>query len=44
MKTFIYRNDKTGKEGRATHAKFDKAQLSAPVADLSPNSLALWGA
>jgi hypothetical protein len=44
MKNFIYINDTTRKIGRATHASFDEAQLSTPVADLKLNSLALWGA
>jgi hypothetical protein len=44
MKNFIYINNVTRKIGRATHASFDKAQLSTPVADLNSNSLELWGA
>jgi hypothetical protein len=44
MKNFIYINDATRKIGRATHASFDEAQLSTPVADPNSNSLALWGA
>jgi hypothetical protein len=43
MKTFIYYNIKTKKRGRATHAPFDEAQLSASPDTLSPNSRALWG-
>jgi hypothetical protein len=44
MKNFIYINNATRKIGRPTHASFDEAQLSTPVADLNSNSLALWGA
>jgi hypothetical protein len=44
MKTFIYYNIKTKKRGRATHDRFDEAQLSASPYTLSPNSRALWGA
>jgi hypothetical protein len=44
MKKSVYLNDRTGKIGRATRATFDEAQLSSPVAGLSPTSLALWGA
>jgi hypothetical protein len=44
MKNFIYINNAIRKIGRATHASFDEAQLSTPVADLNSNSLALWGA
>jgi hypothetical protein len=44
MKNFVYLNDRTGKIGRATHVTFNEAHLYSPVADLSPNSLALWGA
>jgi hypothetical protein len=44
MNNFIYINNATRKIGRATHASFDEAQLSTPVADLNSNSLALWGA
>jgi hypothetical protein len=44
MKNCIYINDATRKIGRATHASFDEAQLSTPVADLNSNSLAFWGA
>jgi hypothetical protein len=43
MKTFIYYNIKTNKRGRATHTRFDEAQLSASPGTLSPNSHALWG-
>jgi hypothetical protein len=32
------------KIGRDTHAKFDKAQISSPVGDLTPNYRALWSA
>jgi hypothetical protein len=44
MKNFIYRNNRTKKEGRATHATFDETQLNTPMTDLIPPSLALWGA
>jgi hypothetical protein len=44
INNFAYVNDKTGKIGRAAHATFDEAPLSSPVADLSLNSVALWGA
>jgi hypothetical protein len=44
MKTFIYENINMKKIGRATHARFDKAQLSACQDRLTPNSRALWGA
>jgi hypothetical protein len=44
MKNFIFINDATKKFGIATHAPFDEAQLSTPVADLKYNYLALWGA
>jgi hypothetical protein len=44
MKTFILYNLQTRYRGRATHARFDEAQLSAPQDTLSSNSRALWGA
>jgi hypothetical protein len=43
MKTFIYYNIKNKKGGRATHARFDEAQLSASPDTLSPNSRTLRG-
>jgi hypothetical protein len=44
MKTFIYENVKTKNICRATHARFDEAQLSARQDRITPNSRALWGA
>jgi hypothetical protein len=44
MKKNILLNEATGKICRSIHATFDEAQLSTPVEDRSPNSLALWGA
>jgi hypothetical protein len=44
MKKFIYKNIRTKRQAHATHNTLDKAQLSTPDADLSPNSRALWNA
>jgi hypothetical protein len=44
MKTFLYFNIAIKKRGRATHARFDEAELSTSPEKLSPNSRALWGA
>jgi hypothetical protein len=43
MNFFILLNEATGKICRASHATFDEAQLSTPIEDLTPNSLAIWG-
>jgi hypothetical protein len=44
MKTFMHENSKTKKTGRATHATFDEAQLTARQDSLTPTSKALWSA
>jgi hypothetical protein len=44
MKKNIYENLDTMKIGRATYATFDEAELNSPIADLTPNSRALWNA
>jgi hypothetical protein len=44
MKNFIYENLESQRICRATHATFDEAKLNTPLADLTPNSRALWNA
>jgi hypothetical protein len=44
MKNFIYENLETQRICRVTHATFDEAKLNSPLADLTPNSRALWNA
>jgi hypothetical protein len=44
MKKNIYENFDTMRICRATHATFDEAELNSPIADLTPNSWALWNA
>jgi hypothetical protein len=41
---FIYENLDTMKICRATHATFDESELNSPIAELTPNSRALWNA
>jgi hypothetical protein len=44
MKNFIYENLESHRICRATHATFGEAGLNSPLADLTPNSRALWNA
>jgi hypothetical protein len=43
-KTFIYESIRNHRICRATHSKFDEAQLDALPQDLPPNAEALWSA